>query len=188
MLLLFLWGESLQDGNRVPPIRQAACSGLWHPYEANPLWAVSLWWGYGLCAEREEARKAFIIGYKWSGWGKWQQGQRWGTVAGAFCAPPQPPLFWMHSIQKRGWSPLTAAVRFGHLSPKLTVFLPPSLSSWPPSNPTPALWWWTAQTFAGRVWSVLIVHLAPSPRTLHRRPPPRGPHIFLFGVKSLKGP
>lgn len=71
--------------------------------------------------------------------GSGSRGKDEGQLQGFFVPPPQPPLFWMHSIQKRGWSPLTAAVRFGHLSPKLTVFLPPSLSSWPPSNPTPAL-------------------------------------------------
>lgn len=107
------------------------------------------------------------------GWGKWQQGQRWGTVAGAFVSPPPAPNPHFGCTQS-----LTAAVRSGHLSPKLTVFLPPSKSSWPQSNPTSALWWWTAQTFAGRVWSALIVHLSPSPRTLHWHP--QGSHTFSF--------
>lgn len=181
MLLLLLWGESLQDGNRVPPIRQAASSGLWHPYEANPLWAASLWWGYGLCAKREEARKAFIIGYKRRRLREVAAGAKMWDSCGRFCAPqPPPPSFGCTQS-------LTAAVRSGHLSPKLTVFLPPSMSSWPHSNPTPALWWWTAQTFAGRVWSALIVHLSPRPRTLHRRP--QGSHTFSFLLlKAWKDP
>lgn len=65
--------------------------------------------------------------------GSGSRGKDEGPLRGLLCPTPNLPLFWKHSIPDCG-GPLRTFI-----PPKLTVFLPPSMSSWPRSNPTPSV-------------------------------------------------